>query len=232
MDVVNRSSGFLQATLGALAALAVTSCSPGGSMHAPDGGTPGGFVQVNTFDHHLGERDPIDILAQKREEGPAPVSTRLHSCRKLSYAALGNLLVSRGVDLGAHSQQGQPPTAGELYRVSAAALAGPNYGARKREATQWSVGSAARMMDIFLLAAPEIIQAMPSLAACRVGGRPVKMFDDSGDCARDGVSCLLGASATPDHVSLCNQLIGQASSRDIGQRIAVAALLSAAHTCD
>src|SRR5579871_347198 len=55
----------------------------------------------NTFEHPQDGRDPFDILQQKQEEGPPTVSTRLHSCQKMSYATLGHLLQSRGVNLDA-----------------------------------------------------------------------------------------------------------------------------------
>jgi hypothetical protein len=87
---------------------------------------PGAFNggDKNTFDHmsdlgEFGARDPFDILAQREEEGPAEVRTRLHSCQKITYATLGNILSSLGVDLSA---TGDPPTAGQLYKGGAGAL--------------------------------------------------------------------------------------------------------------
>src|SRR3569833_2769990 len=83
-----------------------------------DGGTtiaqpPGGVFTSsndpdNTFDHFNdpgsdGAKDPFEILKQRAEEGPPEVRTRLHSCTKISYAALGAFLTSRGVDLAAKS---------------------------------------------------------------------------------------------------------------------------------
>ncbi len=195
-----------------------------------DSPTAGGVG--NTFNHPQDERDPFDILQQKQEEGPATVSTRLHSCQKMSYATLGHLLASRGVDLNATSQDGQPPTAGELYRSGASALGAPNYLARTREPTQATAAGATKLMDVFVQAAPEIIAAMPNLDACKVDGQPAQMFDGNGNCTLAGVSCLIGAPATPQHVTLCNHLIAEASSPDIGRNMAVGVILAAAHTCE
>ena len=188
--------------------------------------------EMNTFEHFMDERDPFDIIKQKAEEGPPTVSTRLHSCQKMSYATLGALLASRGVDLGATAKQGQPPTAGQLYRGGSQALGAPNYLARTREPTQLTTAGATKLMDVFIQAAPEIVAKMPSLKACQIDGQGVEMFDGSGGCTLDGISCLVGAPATPQHVALCNQLIGQASSQQVGRNLAVATILAAAHTCE
>jgi hypothetical protein len=211
--------------------------NPGPQGVAPPSSDPGpggelaAGTTTTTFDHDLDERDPFDILRQKQEEGSPLVATRLHSCQKMSYAALGNLLASRGVDLKATAKPGDLPTAGDLYRDGGQALGAPNYAARLREPTQNTTAGATKLMDIFMQAAPEIIANMPNVAACRVNGQPTSMFDGSGDCTMDGVSCIIGAPATQQHVALCNQALIEASSRDIGQRIAVAALMAAAHTC-
>src|SRR5262249_9807279 len=82
---------------------------------------PGAYAgaESNTYSHAgdlgaLGGRDPFDILAQREEEGPAEVRTRLHSCQKIQYETLGNLLSSLGVDL---TKAGSPPSAGDLYKA-------------------------------------------------------------------------------------------------------------------
>jgi hypothetical protein len=186
----------------------------------------------NSFEHFMDERDPFDIIKQKTEEGPPTVSTRLHSCQKVTYQALGALLASRGVDLGAAAKQGQPPTAGQLYRAGAQALGAPNYGARTREPTQLTTAGATKLMDIFIQAAPEIVRAMPGLKSCQIDGKPAQMFDGSGGCTLDGIACLIGAPATQQHVAMCNQVIGRATTTAIGQTIAVASILAAAHTCE
>ncbi|MSP61345.1 MAG: hypothetical protein EXR72_13570 [Myxococcales bacterium] len=198
--------------------------------------SPGGELTVGgaemTFEHTLDDRDPFDILKQKQEEGSPLVSTRLHSCQKMSYAALGALLTSRGVDLNAKAAAKALPTAGDLYRSGSQALGAPTYLARIREPTQLTTAGATKLMDVFVQAAPEIIKKMPSLAACMNDGQPTKMFAADGTCNLDGVSCLIGAPATAQHVKLCTQLVNEASSTQVGQQLAVAAILAAAHTCE
>jgi hypothetical protein len=73
---------------------------------------------------------------------------------------------------------------------------------------------------------------MPNQAACMVAGQATQMFDAQGKCTQAGVSCLVGAQATQAQVDLCNQVLTEASSAQVGQAIAVATILSAAHTCE
>jgi hypothetical protein len=87
-------------------------------------------------------------------------------------------------------------------------------------------------MDVFVQAAPEVIAAMPNVKACQVKGVGTKMFDANGKCTLDGIGCLMGAPATSQHVALCNQAIADASTPEIGQKLAVAAILAAAHSCE
>ncbi|MSP61515.1 MAG: hypothetical protein EXR72_14485 [Myxococcales bacterium] len=187
----------------------------------------------NTFEHAQSDgRDPFDINKQKYDDGLPSTSARMHSCQKIPYAALGALLTSRGVNLKAVAAQGQPLTAGQIYTISAQSLGAPNYGARTREGTQQTAAGATKVMDVFLQAAPEIIKAMPNVKACQVGGAPTSMFDGKGDCTQEGITCLMGSPATPQHAKLCSQLIKDAPSTALGQQLAVAVVLSAAHTCE
>src|SRR5690242_16358183 len=61
------------------------------------GETSGG--SDNTFDHPSDQVDPFEVLARIQQEGPPEISSRLHSCQKLKYATLGNVLTQLGVDL-------------------------------------------------------------------------------------------------------------------------------------
>ena len=168
---------------------------------------------------------------------PVPaVGSRLHSCQKIPYDTLGAMLVSRGVNLGAVAANGQPPTAGQIYKTNPnpATLGAPNYLARLREVTQQTTSGATKLMDIFVQAAPEIIAAMPNLAACKIGGASVTMFDknDATACTREGVMCLLGSPPSKAQVDLCTAMVKDNASLPLGQRLAVAAILASAHGCE
>ncbi len=190
--------------------------------------------EENTYDHmqSLGEddaRDPVEIAKQHEEEGSPEVRARLHSCQKLQITALRNILTDFGVDLAA---TGDPPTAGELVSNGGTALGQANYAARMGEDLVWTAAGAAKQFDIFVQAAPEIIAAMPTLAQCQKDGADVQLFDADGNCSEDGVTCLIGRPATADHLAICKSLVQSASTVENGQNIAVATLLSAAHSCE
>ena len=73
---------------------------------------------------------------------------------------------------------------------------------------------------------------MPTLEACMVDGVGTSMFNDAGQCTLDGIACLTGLPATASHLELCNEMINRATSPQVGQELAVAALAAAAHTCE
>jgi hypothetical protein len=58
------------------------------------------------------------------------------------------------------------------------------------------------------------------------------MFNADNTCNEDAISCIIGKPATPEHVAICNTLVTSASDVDKGKAIAVATLLSAAHSCE
>ena len=181
-----------------------------------------------TFDHDNSSADPFDLLAQQGEEGPPEYSSRLHSCPKMRYTSIGRLLSSRGVDIGNTVEL----SAGQIYGEADQALGVPNYAARIPETTELTTSSAAKLFDIFVAAAPEIIANMPNVEACQIGGVGARMFNDLGQCTPDGISCLIGLPAKPAHLELCNIIVNDATSPERGQIIAVAALAAAAHTCE
>jgi len=201
---------------------------------------PGNGVgsQSDTFDHFqtLGDGeagpDPFAIAQQREEEGPPEIRTRLHSCQKMQITTLKNMLTSFGVDLTATASNGQPPTAGQLINGGGTALGGANYAARVGEQIVWTAAGAAKQFDIFVQAAPEIIANIKTAPACQVNGTGPDMFNADNTCNKDAISCLIGKPATDEHIAICNNLVTSASDIDKGKEIAVATLLSAAHSCE
>jgi hypothetical protein len=188
------------------------------------GGTPD-----NTFDHESNQTDPFEVLGRIQEQGAPEVSSRMHSCQKLKYATLGAVLKQLGVNL---AKTGTPPSAGQLYAAGAGALGAPSYGARLAESIELTTAGATKLFDIFVQAAPEVIAAMPTNAACMVAGQATSMFDAQGACTIAGIACLQGAPATQAQKDLCDQVLTEASSPAIGKTIAVATILAAQHTCE
>lgn len=172
--------------------------------------------------------DPWTVLEREQREGPPRFTSRMHGCPKMRVATLGNVLASRGVDLAA----ADPLSAGNIYASSTVALGAANYAARIRENVDLGVATAAKLFDIYVQAAPEIIANLPSRPECQKAGVPAQLFDASNRCVASGFSCLMGIPATAEHLAVCNETIKRAADVESGKRLAVALLAAAAHTCE
>lgn len=197
----------------------------------------------NTFDHFndpgaSGSVDPFQILQERADEGPPEIRTRMHSCTKIAYVTLGNLLTSLGVNLAATSSGNGPKTAGELYTQGGDAYGVAKFSAREPETAFHTTASATKLFDIFVQAAPEIIANVQNQPACQYNGVGKPMFDaTTGKCVYETLSCIMGRPATADDISVCNLLVDQAAPGDTAdlatkRNIAVAVFLSAAHSCE
>lgn len=218
--------------------------SSGAAVDQPPGGTHTTSEDPNnTFDHFndpgaSGSKDPFEILKERAEEGPPEVRTRLHSCTKVAYAALGTFLTSRGVNLNATASGSAPKTAGQLYKAGGDALGIAKFDAREGETFFHTTASATKLYDIFVQAAPEVIANIQNMDACKYNGQAKPMFDaTTGKCTYEALSCIMGRPASPDDLTVCNLLVEQATPGDqadltIKRNIAVAVFLSTAHTCE
>jgi hypothetical protein len=185
--------------------------------------------QKNTFDHETTQaeaRTAGDLLTQLTDEGPAEVSGRMHSCAKLKVRALRGLLGSRGVDVSGDGPVGRALAGG------ATTLGAAHYDDRVAEAVTATTAGLVKQFDIFVLAAPELIANIGKAKACQLRSAPAQLFDAAGRCDASGITCLLGVPASDAHLALCNRAVAQASSREVGKNLAVAALLAAGHTCE
>jgi hypothetical protein len=192
--------------------------------------------EENTFNHPDGlggqTKDPFDALAERQEEGPPEIRTRLHSCQKLQVVALRNLLEALGVDLQA---SGDPPPAGQLLREGLDALGGAKYAGRVGEAITATNSGSTKMQDIWVMAAAEVIERLPTMPQCQIVGEGPAMFIEDGtniECNEPAVTCIIGRPASDEHLAICNQLVQSAADVETGKRLAVAALLAGAHTCE
>jgi hypothetical protein len=188
----------------------------------------------NTFDHPQqsvgsgvnGITDPTLKLQSDEVIGPPDVVARLHGAQKIQYATLGRILTDLGVDLTSTAAT----SAGELYASGQGALGVAVYSSRVPEMILPSTSALAKEYDIFVAAAAEILKANLA-SSTRCPG--VAIVDaTTGEFTHDGLSCLLGKPAKPDHLTLANQLVAAATDQATGQQIAVATLLAAAHTSE
>ena len=167
---------------------------------------------------------PAETSQQSDQQvGSAEVVSRLHSCGKIQYAALGSILSTRGINMAATGAT----TAGAMYKNGSASLGVANYQGRVPENVFHSTASMAKQMDIFVMAASEVQTALATSTGCQTA-----IVDGSGKFSKDGISCIIGKPARQEHVDLANQAVTQAPDQATGIRIAIAALLNAAHTCE
>ena len=193
----------------------------------PAGSTSGG--EDTTFDHDNSGISPWDLLDRLTQEGPPKYTSHMHSCAKVRYATLGNVLTS----LGVNPTNATALSAGDLYTNGFNALGGPNYPNRIRENIGITTSGASREFDIFAAAAPEVIAAFGNATSPLMTRCPnAVLFDASDTCQPSGITCLIGTPATADHLNFCNKTITSASDVATGKQLAVAAMLAAAYTCE
>jgi hypothetical protein len=105
-----------------------------------------------------------------------------------------------------------------------AALGDANYAGRVGEASFASTSAMSKMFDIYTMSSYDAVADNFNAPAC-----PGVKVLEAGKFTKDGISCLMGKPATDEHVAIANDAI--AKNPTDGAKIAVAALLSAAHTC-
>lgn len=191
----------------------------------PPGSTSSGD-STNTFDHNNDGISVWDLLNRLQTEGPPRYTSHVHSCSKVRYNTLGNVLTSVGINKANMTAL----SAGDLYATGFNALGGPNYANRVRENIGITTSGASREFDIFAAGADEVIAAITNGTLARCPG--VTLFDASNTCRPDGITCLIGMPATTSHLDYCNLTLTSASDVATGKRLAVAAMLAAAYTCE
>jgi hypothetical protein len=197
-----------------------------------DNGTSGN--PDNTFDHDNDSKSPWEVIAQQQSAGPTRYQARVHGCVKIRYSTVGNLLRSRGVVF-----PGAANSAGALYTAGSNSMGAPSYASRVRENLVPSTAGMSRLFDIFSSASVDIIAGFANIEACKVAGVSPPLFDNGGStCNAEAFKCLIGLPASAAHLDICNKTIAGAKNaagnpdQAIGQRLAVAVMLSAAHTCE
>ena len=193
----------------------------------PAGSTSGD--EWTTFDHDNSGISPWELLDRLTQEGPPRYTAHMHSCSKVRYKTLGNVLTS----LGVNAANATALSAGELYTDGFNALGGPNYANRIRENIGITTSGASREFDIFAAASDEVIAAFGTPTSALMTRCPgAVLFDANNTCQPSGITCLIGTPATSSHLDFCNLTITSASDVATGKRLAVAAMLAAAYTCE
>jgi hypothetical protein len=224
---------------GALASVAAVGCTNGTPTDALDLGNETAFypgslaTPTNTQQHHqevnLGQHgvtDPTVVEKETLSVGSIEVEARLHSCSKVTYAALGQMLTSRGIDMTSNSN-GSP---GLIWQTGVSALGVADYPARVPEMLLPTTATEAKQMDIYVAASAMLptTTAMASTTACP----GTMLIDGTGAFTQDGLSCLMGKPATAAHLTIANQILSEAPDPTTGAELAISTILEAAHTCE
>jgi hypothetical protein len=200
-----------------------------GSVSTP-GNTQQHHAQVSTGkDGVIGKApvtDPTVVEQQTVAVGSIEVEARLHSCTKITYAALGQLMTSRGVVM-TDSTKG---SAGYIYQTGIDALGLADYPARTAEMLIPTAATESKQMDIFVAASTAIPTTTPFASTTGCSG--VSLLDTTGAFTSDGISCLIGKPATAAHLTIANQILAEAPDPTTGVQLAISTLLEAAHTCE
>lgn len=193
----------------------------------PSGGTSGD--ETTTFDHDNSGISPWELLDRLQQEGPPSYTSRVHSCSKVKYATLGNVLRSLNITIPTAQPANGDVSPGALYFTGDNAMGTANYANRIRENISISTSGASREFDIFAAAADPIIAAFASNSITRCPGAVLFVGDS---CQVSGITCLIGQPATTRHLDYCNLTVAAASDTTVGKRLAVATMLAAAYTCE
>ncbi len=157
--------------------------------------------------------------------GSPEVTSRLHACGKLTVSSLAQLIDSRGL-AGTGARPDRTASGKDIFgrADTAAALGGANYNGRVPEAPFASTSAVSKMFDIFTMASYDVVADNWAPKAC-----PGTKILQDGKFTKDGISCLIGKPATDEHVAIANDAVTKSPTD--GAKIAIAALLAAAHTC-
>jgi hypothetical protein len=215
----------LSLLLTSLTALAASGCGSG-SDSLTNGGA-GGTAPSASAGTSSPTTDPnaAAAAAAATAQGSPEVTSRQHGCGKMSIASIGQLLQSRGLTGKGAVPKGAATGVGIFSAGDTpAALGAANYEGRTGEAPFASTSAISKMFDIYTMAAYDAVDPGWTASAC-----PSVQLIAGGQLTKDGLTCLMGKPATDEHVAIANDAI--AKNATDGAKIAIAAILSAAHTC-
>lgn len=179
--------------------------------------------------------DPSLLADRAYDEGPVEVASRKHSCNKMKYETMANMLMGRGVAVLTGANPATMPVSftttcpaatgnmairsqstAYVYCNDRLTLGLTNYTGRISESTSLNTAASTKIMDLYASAASEMIPSPSSglmrltAPSCVVGGQGAIMFNADNTCSEEGVTCLQGAPASADQVALCSRIVSQA----------------------
>jgi hypothetical protein len=169
------------------------------------------------------------------------VGETLHSCGKIRYNVLTNLLQARGINV----TNATANSAGQLLTKAMGVWGVANFPARTPETIRDTTSSLVSLHDILIAAAeewittanPDGVFAMDATAApACTGAKLFSTIAGSGVCDKDGFACLMGATPIQRQLDVCNSMINDTTAgvTDVPtrRRLAVASMVGTVAMCD
>ena len=173
-----------------------------------------------------------DIFTDGRQVPPA-VGEKLHSCGKVRFNVLTNILKTRGVNVTNNTIN----TAGALLAKAQPVWGVPNFPARVAETIRDTTSSLVSLHDVLLASAEEWVSTanLDGAYAAGTACTGAKLFNNS-TCDKDGFACLMGATPSQRQLDVCNSMITDTSAgitdNVTKRRLAVASMVGTVAMCD
>ena len=233
---MRKMQSFLRG-LSLVGALGLAFCSTPESMNTTD--PTQAPQQQQGPDYGLNHDDILnnigDIFTDGRQVSPA-VGQTLHSCGKVRFNWLTNILTTRGINVTNVTVN----SAGALLTKASGIWGVANFPARTGESIRDTTSSLVSLHDVLIAAAEEWVPAAVapgfdgplSPAACGTG---TTLFANN-TCTKDGFACLMGASPTQGQLDACTSMINDTTAMVSvaldRRRLAVASMVGTVAMCD
>jgi hypothetical protein len=177
-----------------------------------------------------------DIFTDGRQVPPAE-GELLHSCGKIRFNVLTNILATRGVNV----TNTVVNSAGALLAKAQPVWGVANFPARTAETTRDTTSSLVSLHDILIAAAEELVTATnmdgiypATVTSCTV--TPTAQLFNNGTCDPNGFACLMGSTPVQRQLDVCNSMINDTTAGVtdplIKRRLAVASMVGTVAMCD
>lgn len=191
----------------------------------PGPGPETGFSHDNIFPNIISSTDGLQV--------PPSVGEKLHSCGKVRFNVLVNILKTRGIDVSSSVANGAGDLLARMQPIAGVA----NFPARLAETIRNNKSNLIGMHDVLIAAAEEWVpmnnpDGAFAMATSCFGS---KLFEDS-SCDKEGFACLMGATPTQRQLELCTSMINDTTAGVTDslsrRRLAVAAMFGSVVMCD
>ncbi len=173
-----------------------------------------------------------NIFTDGRQVPPA-VGEKLHSCGKIRFNVLTNILQTRAINV----TNATANSAGALLAKAKPVWGVPNFPGRIAESIRDTTSSLVSLHDVLIAAAEEWVTAAnpDGTFAAGTACAGAKLYNNS-TCDKDGFACLMGATPSQGQLDVCNSMITNTSANvadpTIKRRLAVASMVGTVAMCD